>query len=120
MDFDDFLMWTSRSILTFWSLWGHFGVNFHMLAGVGAKLGPSWVQVGSKLGQVGPRWYQDRTKRAHKQIIHTFTAPPKGPQPANMAGRSNKEATKEQQGSNKDGPGVDPGQIFGIFSERFR
>ena len=78
-----------------------------------AKLGPSWIQV-------APSWYQDRTKRAHKQIIHTFTAPPKGPQPANMAGLSNKEATKEQQGSNKDGPGVDLGHIFGIFSERFR
>ena len=90
-----------------------------MLAGVGAKLGPSWVQVGSKLGQswveVGPSWYQDRTKRAHKQIIHTLTAPPKGPQPANIARRSTAkhgEATRKQRGSNKDGPGVDPGADF--------
>ena len=88
------------------------------------ELVASWVQVGSKLGlswvQVAPSWYQDRTKRAHKQIIHTFTAPPKGPQPANVARRSNRAATGEQQGGNTDGPGVDPKQIFGIFSERFR
>ena len=85
---------------------------------------PSWVQVGSKLDpswvQVAPSWSQDRTERAHKQIKHTFTAPPKGPQPANMAGRREEEATARGQGSNKDGPGVDPGHIFGIFSERFR
>ena len=74
-----------------------------------AKLGPSWIQV-------APSWYQDRTKRAHKQIIHTFTAPPKGPQPAKMAGRRE----EEQQGSNTDGPGVDPEHIFGMFSEGFR
>ena len=84
-----------------------------MLAGIGAKLGPSWVQV-------APSWYQDRTKRAHKQIIHTFTAPPKGPQPANMRRRREEGGKSKQQGSNKDGPGVDLGHIFGIFSQRFR
>ena len=91
------------------------------------ELVPSWVQVESKLDpswvQVASSWYQDRAKRAHKQIIHTFTAPPKGPQPANMARRREEEQRgrdEEQQGSNKDGPGVDPGHIFGIFSERFR
>ena len=95
-------------------------MDFHMLAGVGAKLGPSWSKLDPSWVQVAPSWYQDRTKRAHKQIIHTFTAPPKGLQPANIARRSNTEATREQQGSNNDGPGVDPAQIFGVFSERFR
>ena len=80
----------------------------HILAGMNAKLGPSWIQV-------APSWYQDRTKRAHKQIIHTFTAPQEGPQPANMAGGREEEATRKQRGSNKDGTGVDPGQMWCIF-----
>ena len=33
--------------------WMSFGVD------LGAKLGPSWGQVGAKLGQVGPSWVQD-------------------------------------------------------------
>ena len=81
------------------------------------ELVPSWGQVGSKLGQVGTKI---RPNGVHKQTIHTFTCLPRSAEPVSIDQGSNGEATRMQQGSNEDGTGVDPGQIFGVFSERFR
>ena len=60
---------------------------------------------------MAPSWYQDRTKRAHKEIIHICTALPKGPEPANMAG----SREEEQQVGVKEATRVAlvPGDTFG-------
>ena len=88
-----------------------------MLAGVGAKLGPSWIQVGSKLRQVG-------TKIGPNEPInrlYTFLRLPRGVRnPPTWLVEGKSKGWVGGRGANKDGPGVDPAHIFDKISERFR
>ena len=123
------IFWCEQVAL--YSLFDHFEFTLVLIFTCWLELVPSLVQLGCWLDpswvQVAPSWYQDRTKRAHKQIIHIFTAPPKGPQPANIAGGRDeegmrkgwagvKEATRSQQGWPWCRSDAHFWYIFGMFS----
>ena len=47
IDFNDFLISTARSILTFWSLWDHFGIDFDIGGRLWTTMRTFWSYFGS-------------------------------------------------------------------------